>query len=79
MRRHGQQEQELMFPVSSNLRTRRHQMKLGKSSFETKKGNPFFMAFGIRMGDSWPQSSGAAGDLCTCKKAMGHIQREELL
>lgn len=54
-------------------------MKLGKSSFETKKGNPFFMAFGIRMGDSWPQSSGAAGDLCTCKKAMGHIQREELL
>lgn len=54
-------------------------MKLGKSSFETKTGNPFFMAFGIRMGDSWPQSSGAAVDLCTCKKATGHIQREELL
>lgn len=37
------------------------------------------MALGIRMGDSGPWNSGAAGDSYTCEKAMGHIQRQELL
>lgn len=54
-------------------------MKLGKASFEAEKGNPFFTALGIRMGDSRPWNGRAAGDSCTCEIAVGHIQRQELL
>lgn len=68
-----------MFPVSSNLRTRRHQMKPAKASFETEKGNPFSRHLTLEQGLRATEQWGCWWLMHMCKSSGAHSKTRTAL
>lgn len=66
-------------PVSSNLRTRRHQMKLGKARFKTKKGSVPSWHMALDCGNHATKWCSCSQLMCLWKSDREHSKKRNAL